>query len=253
MTLPPGDFWDFLRRATPARIALGRAGDGLPTRRVLEFELAHARARDAVKANLDPAALIAELADWRPILVRSQAEDRITFLQRPDLGRRLAENRAEKLAPGSFDATIVIADGLSAGAVQGQATPLCKILLAAPNCVFAPPVVAIQGRVALGDEIAARQGATLAVVLIGERPGLSSRDSMGAYITFDPKPGVTKDAERNCVSNIGGHGLSLDEASRRILAIMALARTIRRTGTCLKEDEALDLLLPAPGTLNQIA
>jgi ethanolamine ammonia-lyase small subunit len=253
MTLPPGDFWEFLRRATPARIALGRAGDGLPTRRVLEFELAHARARDAVKANLDPAALIAELADWRPILVRSQAEDRITFLQRPDLGRRLAENRTEKLAPGTYDATIVIADGLSAGAVQAQAAPLFKILLAAPNCVFAPPVVAIQGRVALGDEIAARQGATLAVVLIGERPGLSSRDSMGAYITIDPKPGVTTDAERNCVSNIGGHGLSLDEAGRRILAIMALARTIRRTGTCLKEDEALALLPPAPGTLNQIA
>jgi ethanolamine ammonia-lyase small subunit len=253
MTLPPGDFWDYLRRATPARIALGRAGDGLPTRRVLEFELAHARARDAVKANLDPAALIAELADWRPILVRSEAEDRITFLQRPDLGRRLAENGAEKLAPGTYDATIVIADGLSAGAVQAQAGSLCKILLAAQNFVFAPPVVALQARVALGDEIAARQNAALAVMLIGERPGLSSCDSVGAYITFGPKPGVTKDAERNCVSNIGGHGLSLDEASRRILAIMALARTIRRTGTCLKEDEALDLLPPAPRTLNQIA
>ena len=143
MTLPPGDFWDYLRRATPARIALGRVGDGLPTARVLEFELAHARARDAVKANLDPAALIAGLAAWRPVLVRSEAKDRATFLQRPDLGRRLAENCAEKLAPGSYDATIVIADGLSAGAVQAQAAPLCKILLAAPNCVFAPPVVAI--------------------------------------------------------------------------------------------------------------
>ena len=253
MTLPPSDFWDFLRRATPARIALGRVGDGLPTRRVLEFELAHARARDAVKANLDHETLMAELAEWRPLLVRSQAEDRAIFLQRPDLGRRLAENRAEKLAPGGYDATIVIADGLSAGAVQAQAAPMCKILLAAQNFVFAPPVVALQARVALGDEIAARQGAALAVVLIGERPGLSSRDSVGAYITFDPKPCVTKDAERNCVSNIGGHGLSLDEASRRILAIMALARTIRRTGTLLKEDEALDLLPPAPGPLNQIA
>jgi ethanolamine ammonia-lyase small subunit len=244
MTLPPGDFWDYLRRATPARIALGRAGDGLPTRRVLEFELAHARARDAVKAHLDPAAVVAELADWHPILVRSKAENHAIYLQRPDLGRRLAQDCAEKLSPGRYDATIVIADGLSAGAVQVQAAQLCKRLLAAQNFAFAPPIVALQARVALGDEIAARQGAALAVVLIGERPGLSSWESMGVYITFDPKPGVTKDAERNCVSNIGGHGLSLDEASRRILAIMALARTIRRTGTLLKEDEALALLPP---------
>jgi ethanolamine ammonia-lyase small subunit len=253
MTGPPGDFWDYLRRATPARIALGRAGDGLPTRRVLEFELAHARARDAVKANLDPAALLAGLAAWRPVLVRSEAQNRVTFLQRPDLGRRLARDYAEKLATGSYDATIVIADGLSADAVQAQAAQLCKALLAAQNFDFAPPVVALQARVALGDEIAARQGAALAVVLIGERPGLSSRDSMGAYLTFDPKPSVTKDAERNCVSNIGGHGLSLDEAGRRILAIMALARTLRRTGTLLKEEEALDLLPPVPEPLNQIA
>jgi ethanolamine ammonia-lyase small subunit len=252
MTLPPGDFWDYLRRATPARIALGRTGDGLPTHRVLEFELAHARARDAVKTNLDSAALIAELAAWHPILVRSEAHDRAIYLQRPDLGRRLAPDSARALSKGRYDATIVIADGLSAGAVQVQAAPLCKLLLAAPNFAFAPPVVALQARVALGDEIAARQGAALAVVLIGERPGLSSSESMGVYITFDPKPGVTKDAERNCVSNIGGHGLSLEDASRRIRAIMALARTIRRTGTLLKEDEALDLLPPAPGTLNQI-
>ncbi|MGQ0443691.1 MAG: ethanolamine ammonia-lyase subunit EutC [Beijerinckiaceae bacterium] len=252
MTLPQGDFWDFLRRATPARIALGRVGDGLPTRRVLEFELAHARARDAVAANLDHVALMAELAEWRPILVRSEANDRTTFLQRPDLGRRLARECAGKLAPGSYDATIVAADGLSAGAVQAQAGLLCKMLLAAQNFAFAPPVVALQARVALGDEIAARQNAALAVVLIGERPGLSSAESVGAYITFDPKPGTTKDAERNCVSNIGGHGLPLEDASRRILAIMALARTIKRTGTCLKEDEALALLPPAPGASYQI-
>jgi ethanolamine ammonia-lyase small subunit len=248
MTLPTGDFWDYLRRATPARIALGRAGNGLPTCRVLEFELAHARARDAVKANLDPAALIAELADWRPIVVRSEAHDRATFLQRPDLGRRLGHDFAGALSPGRYDATIVIADGLSAGAVQVQAAQLCKMLLTAQNFGFAPPVVALQARVALGDEIAARQGADLAVMLIGERPGLSSRDTIGAYITFDPKPGVTKDAERNCVSNIGGHGLSLDAARRRILAIMALARTIRRTGTSLKEDDALGLLPPLEET-----
>ena len=244
MMRPPGDFWDYLRRVTPARIALGRVGDGLPTHRLLEFDLAHARARDAVWANLDSAALLAELAAWCPVLVRSAAPDRATFLQRPDLGRRLARNSLQALAPGPYDATIVIADGLSAGAMQAQGASLCKMLLAAPNFVFAPPAVALQARVALGDEIAARQGAALAVVLIGERPGLSACDSMGAYITFDPKPGVTRDANRNCVSNIRGQGLSLDEASRRILAIMGFARTIRKSGTCLKEDDALDLLPP---------
>ena len=236
------DFWDYLRRATPARIALGRTGDGLPTQRVLEFELAHARARDAVNTNLDPTTLIAELADWRPILLRSEAPDRLTFLQRPDLGRRLTSDCAHLLTHDRYDATIVIADGLSANAVEAQAAPLCKILLASKHFVFAPPVVALQARVALGDEIAVRQGAALVAVLIGERPGLSSFDSVGAYITFDPKPGATKDAERNCVSNIRPKGLSLKEAARRILAIMALARRISCTGTSLKEDEALSLL-----------
>ncbi|MCI0736328.1 MAG: ethanolamine ammonia-lyase subunit EutC [Beijerinckiaceae bacterium] len=247
MTAPARDFWEYLRRATPARIALGRTGDSLPTHRVLEFDLAHARARDAVNTNLDHASLMAELAEWHPILVRSEAEDRVTFLQRPDLGRRIAQDSASLLAPGSYDATIVIADGLSAGAVQAQAAPLCKLLLAARGFVFAPPVVALQARVALGDEIAALQGAGLAAMLIGERPGLSSCDSVGAYITFDPKPGITKDAGRNCVSNIHAQGLALEEAGRRILAIMTLARAIRCTGTRLKEDEALDLLLRLPG------
>jgi ethanolamine ammonia-lyase small subunit len=247
MTLPPGDFWDYLRRATPARIALGRAGDGLPTRRVLEFELAHARAKDAVNANLDPIALMAELKNRHPVLVRSEAPDRVTFLQRPDLGRRLAQESVRALSRGTYDATIVIADGLSASAIQGQGAQLCKMLLAASNFVFAPPVAALQARVALGDEIAALQGAALVVVLIGERPGLSCWESMGAYITFSPRPSLTTDSERNCVSNISVQGLSLESASRHILAIMAHARTMRRTGTCLKEDEALALLPPAPG------
>jgi ethanolamine ammonia-lyase small subunit len=239
------DFWDYLRRATPARIALGRTGDALPTQRVLEFELAHARARDAIHTNLDHAALMDAFVDLSPVLVRSAAADRITFLQRPDLGRRLASDCIPLLARGRYDATIVLADGLCANAVQAQAVPLGKILLATTQFNFAPPVVALQARVALGDEIAARQGAALVAVLIGERPGLSSCDSVGAYITFDPKPGVTKDAERNCVSNIRSQGLSLEEAGRRILAIMALARSIRCTGTRLKEDEAV-ALLPRP-------
>ncbi|HET6377361.1 MAG TPA: ethanolamine ammonia-lyase subunit EutC [Methylocella sp.] len=245
MTFSGGDFWDYLRRATPARIALGRTGDGLPTARVLEFSLAHAMARDAVKASLDEARLLAELAAWNPVLVRSQAKDRLTFLQRPDLGRRLDRSSVQALAAGSYDASVIVADGLSARAVELQAFPLCKTLLETPGLSFAPPVVALQARVALGDEIAARQGAMLAIVLIGERPGLSSQNSIGAYITFRPEPGVTTDAGRNCVSNIGPQGLSLGEASRRIRAIMALARAIRCTGTSLKEDEAL-ASLPLP-------
>lgn len=244
MKEPSGDFWEYLRRATPARIALGRAGDGLPTRRLLEFELAHARARDAVWDELDGETLLLDLAAWKPVLVRSAAPDRRTFLQRPDLGRRLGEVPAPALSRGDYDATIILADGLSAAALQARGAQLCKMLLAAPHVRFAPPVVALQARVALGDEIAARQGAALAVVLIGERPGLSSYDSLGAYITYAPQPGATKDAGRNCVSNIRADGLSLEEASRRILAIMALARSIRRTGTALKEDEALEVLPP---------
>jgi ethanolamine ammonia-lyase small subunit len=160
MTAPDADFWDYLRSATPARIALGRAGNGLPTRRVLEFELAHARAKDAVWANLDQAALLAELADWHPILVRSEAQDRATFLQRPDLGRQLAKDSARTLTAGKYDATIIIADGLSARAIQTQAAALAKILLAAPDFVFAPPVIALQARVCFGgrDRGTARRG-----------------------------------------------------------------------------------------------
>ncbi|MCI0600194.1 MAG: ethanolamine ammonia-lyase light chain EutC, partial [Beijerinckiaceae bacterium] len=217
------------------------------TQRVLEFELAHARARDDVNANLDHASLLAELADWHPLLVRSEAEDRVTFLQRPDLGRRLSQDSGGLLRPGRYDAALIIADGLSARAVQTQGAALCKLLLASRDFEFAPPVIALQARVALGDEIAERLGAAFAAVLIGERPGLSSCDSVGAYLTFDPKPGVTKDAERNCVSNIRALGLSLEEAARRILAIITLARAKRYTGTSLKEDEALDLLPRPPG------
>lgn len=243
----PSDFWDDLRRATPARIALGRTGDGLPTARVLEFELAHARARDAVHAPLDADALIAELAEWRPLPVQSRAKDRATFLQRPDLGRALAPDSASLLPLGDYDAAIVIADGLSAAAAQSQAPKLCRMLRAARNFTFAPPVVASQARVALGDEIAARLGARMVVVLIGERPGLSACDSLGAYITYDPKPGATRDAQRNCVSNIRPDGLSLGEASRRILAVMSLAQAMKQTGAALKEDDALAFAPPAAG------
>jgi ethanolamine ammonia-lyase small subunit len=160
MTLAPDDFWDFLRAATPARIALGRTGDSLPTRRVLEFQLAHEQARDAVHAELDAGALLDELRDWNPVAVHSQAPDRTAFLQRPDLGRALSAASVAALIPGSYDATIVVADGLSAAAAQTLALPVCRMLLA-QNFVFSPPVVAVQARVALGDQIAAAQGARM--------------------------------------------------------------------------------------------
>jgi ethanolamine ammonia-lyase small subunit len=240
----PGDPWAFLREATPARIALGRSGNSLPTARVLEFQLAHARAQDAVHHPLDSTQILAALAGWDPILVESRAQNRGAFLQRPDLGRRLSPASAQKLEPGQYDATIVIADGLSAAAVEAHAARLCILLLEAGGRRFAPPVVAVQSRVALGDEIATGQGARMAIVLIGERPGLSACDSLGAYITFNPRPGLTKDAERNCVSNIHSGGLSINEAAQKILAIAHLACIIGETGTALKEDAALAALPP---------
>jgi ethanolamine ammonia-lyase small subunit len=242
----PGDPWAFLREATPARIALGRSGNSLPTARVLEFQLAHARARDAVHQPLDWASLLAALTGWNPILVESRAPDRGAFLRRPDLGRRLSPPSAAKLEPGPYDATIVIADGLSAAAVEAHAASLCIPLLTAGNLRFAPPVVALQARVALGDEIAAGQGARMVIVLIGERPGLSACDSLGAYVTFNPRPGLTKDAERNCISNIHAGGLGGEAAARKILAIAHLARLTGETGTALKEDAAL-AAFPPPG------
>lgn len=238
----PGDPWAFLREATPARIALGRSGNALPTARVLEFQLAHARAQDAVHRRLDSPQILGALAGWNPILVESQAQNRGVFLQRPDLGRRLSPASAERLEPGQYDATIVIADGLSAAAVEAHAASLCTLLLATGDLRFAPPVVALQARVALGDEIAAGQGARIVIMLIGERPGLSACDSLGAYITFNPRPGLTRDAERNCVSNIHAGGLSITEAAQKILAIAHLAGIIGETGTALKEDAALAAL-----------
>ncbi len=248
---PPSDPWAFLRKATSARIALGRTGDGLPTVRVLEFALAHARARDAVHAALDTEALSAELADLAPVVVESRAENRTLYLQRPDLGRRLTETARAALTQGSYDGVIVLADGLSAAAVQSQGGELCRRLQQMCDWRFAPPVIARQARVALGDEIAAALDAELVIVLIGERPGLSAADSLGAYITFAPKPGETRDAERNCVSNIRPGGLPLAEAARRISAIATLARSLRRTGTELKEDAALALAAPQGTNLSR--
>lgn len=236
-----GDPWQTLRALTPARIALGRAGAALPTAEVLAFGLAHAEARDAVHTPLDVPALTADLAaaGFAPVVVTSAAPDRATYLARPDLGRRLAAPDARRLAAGSrCDLAFVVADGLSARAGQAHATPLLVALrpLLNPAWRLAPVVcVATQARVALGDEVGATLGARLVAVLIGERPGLSSPDSLGVYLTFDPRPGRT-DAERNCLSNIRPAGLPVARAAARLAWLLHAALALERTGIELRDE-----------------
>jgi ethanolamine ammonia-lyase small subunit len=242
MSRSTDDAWSFLRRATAARIALGRTGDSLPTRRVLEFALAHALAQDAVHESLDAEALARELAAFAPVLVRSRAETRQEYLQRPDLGRVLSEDSRRALRRGAYDLCIVAADGLSARAASNHAPDLVRRLRPyLRDLKLSPLVIAAQSRVALGDEIAAALGATLVLMLIGERPGLSSAASLGAYMTYAPRPGVTRDAERNCVSNIRPDGLPIADAARLIGTLARLALTRQLTGVALKQDEAIAL------------
>jgi len=223
-----------LRQATAARVGLGRAGQGLPTAPMLAFQLAHARAQDAVHATLD-AGLIAAALGRPSIVVDSAAGDRATYLQNPDLGRRLAETSAP-VTRGDFDLAIVLADGLSATAVQAHGPALVAALsarLAAWR--IAPIVIARQARVAIGDPIGEALGARIVVVLIGERPGLSAADSLGAYLTFDPKPG-RRDSERNCVSNIRDPGgLPPDQAADKIAWLLREAKRLGFSGVDLKD------------------
>ena len=240
--------WTALRTFTPARIALGRAGGSLPTREVLAFGLAHARARDAVHHSLDVDALETRLRTdgYTPVRVHSAAPDRATYLTRPDLGRRLAEESARCLvASGAPEIAVAIGDGLSAVAVQRHAVPLLTELRAiAPSRWSRVPVaVALQARVALGDEIGGRLGARLVVVLIGERPGLSSPDSLGIYITHVPRVGRT-DAERNCISNVRPEGLGYAAAAAKLDWLVAQALHLGITGIALKDDSA-----PAEGAI----
>ncbi len=240
------DPWSELRRHTPARIALGSAGGSLPTLEGLRFAADHAQARDAVHLALDLPALRAELSGigWQqPVIeVRSQANNREVYLRRPDLGRKLdpASHAALQAAASSAaDLAIVLADGLSAAAVQSHAGPLLQSLRAElpPDWSLAPLVIATQARVALGDEIGALLKARLVLMLIGERPGLSSPESLGAYLTFAPTPGRS-DAERNCVSNIRPQGLAPAAAARRIAWLLAEALRRQLSGVSLKDDSA---------------
>lgn len=222
-----------LRAFTPARVALGRVGNSLPTTELLRFQLDHARARDAVQHDLDPRHLPPH------ILLRSAACDRATYLRRPDLGRRLSPESAALLTPGEFDAALVVADGLSSLAVERHAPSLLAALAPKLDGWRLPPLhVVLQGRVAVGDEIGQRLGAALVVVLIGERPGLTSPDSLGLYLTWAPQRGRT-DAERNCISNVRPEGLSCTLAAHKLHFLMQESRARRLSGVDLKEDALL--------------
>lgn len=238
------DAWAALRACTSARIALGRAGGSLPTAPLLEFQRAHARARDAVHAPLDADAIEQALRrdEHDVLLVRSQAAaQRTTYLQRPDLGRRLDEacrDRLLKRAQGPCDVAFVIADGLSALAVArhalGVLAPVVRTL-AGWGWRIAPMVIATGARVALADEIGECLQAQQVAILIGERPGLSAADSLGIYLTYAPHAGRT-DAERNCISNIHTHGLSYEQAAHKLVYLMREARNLKLTGVGLKDE-----------------
>jgi ethanolamine ammonia-lyase small subunit len=240
--------WNELRRFTAARVALGRAGDGLPTAAHLDFQEAHARARDAVHSALDQPALEAALAPLGlPVLrVASQAPDRRSYLLRPDLGRRLRAGDRALLpaAPGSL--LFVIADGLCASGVQAQApTVIAEALphLRRAGLPVAPVILAEQARVALGDEIGGAMGARLVAMLIGERPGLTALDSLGIYLTHAPRPGRS-DAERNCISNIRPGGLSPAQGAGKLVWLVLAALRQGLTGVALKDEQPLLGALP---------
>jgi ethanolamine ammonia-lyase small subunit len=228
--------WTKLKELTAARIALGRAGHSLPTRERIAIQLAHAQARDAVHRSLD----VTAFAELRPVILHSAAPGRAAYLKRPDLGRRLDPESANRIERGDWDVVFAIVDGLSATAVHHHAAPVITALTPLlENWRIAPICIVEEGRVAIGDEIGERFGAKLAIVLIGERPGLSSPDSLGAYLTWSPKAGRT-DAERNCVSNIRTEGLEPALAARRIAVIMHAARDQRLTGVPLKISNLLN-------------
>lgn len=256
VTHDPLDPW---RSATPARIALGRFGAGLPTNEVLRFGWAHAMARDAIHAALDVEGLERALQaqGWTVARARSRAADRTAYVRRPDLGRQLDADDAARLGRSATpsdasEVCLVIGDGLSSLAIERHAVPMLAALRRhlPPDTRFAPVVIATQARVALADEIGELFGARLSVMLIGERPGLSSPDSLGLYLTHGPRRG-RHDAQRNCISNVRAEGLSYDAAAFKLAWLMREALRRGLTGVGLKDESDLAVLdaVAAPDAL----
>jgi ethanolamine ammonia-lyase small subunit len=243
------EFWDRLRLTTQSRIGLGRAGNALPTTRVLEFSVAHAAARDAVHIPLDVPAFAARVAGvgiGDPVVVASQADGRSEYLRRPDLGRLPAS--LDSVPAGESDIGVVLADGLSPRALTAHGVGLLTALVEAlgERYSIGAPVIATQARVALGDHIGERMGARTLLVVIGERPGLSVADSLGIYLTHLPRPGRT-DADRNCISNIHPpEGLGYADAARVVASLIAGARQLGRSGVELKDTSRADELTMRP-------
>jgi ethanolamine ammonia-lyase small subunit len=250
--------WQPLKRFTSARIALGRAGNSVPSEQLLAFQLDHARAIDAVHKMLDVTALLGQLGSSAlltsatpraPFVVDSKAQDRMVYLQRPDLGRQLSEASWQQLAEYStassaeFDLAIVIADGLSSTAIQHHAAPFLESLLAEltrddkHRWSLAPLTIVTQGRVAVGDDIGECLRAKITMILIGERPGLTSPDSMGIYMTWHPKRGA-KESSRNCISNIRPEGLVYAEASHKAFYLLRESLRLQLSGINLKDRSA---------------
>ena len=252
--------WRDLRQFTDARIGLGRAGISLPTSEMLAFQLSHAQARDAVSFPLDINEMKAKLtaitkANARVLHLHSQAVDRVTYLQRPDLGRKLNENSRQLLlnfvaeqqqsTQEKYDLAIVVVDGLSSLAVQKNAAPFITELLSQLSVnkplTLAPITLVEQGRVAIGDDIGELLNAQIVMVLIGERPGLSSPDSLGLYLTWEPKTGLN-DSLRNCISNIRPAGLTYIDAASRAAYLLNEAKTLKLTGVNLKDRTQDDVI-----------
>ena len=240
--------WARLRAVTPARIGLKRAGAATSTRETLAFQAAHARARDAVAARFDADGLAAAMAarGLTPLRLKSRAGDLTAYLARPDLGRRLDDASRARIAaaPRGFDLVFVLADGLSAEATTKHAPALIDAALPAlvsEGWRVGPIAIVARGRVAIGDEIGSGLEAAMTATLIGERPGLTTPDSLGAYLTWAPHLGRS-DADRNCLSNIRPEGLPYAEAARRLVHLCREARRLQLTGVGLKDESeaALD-------------
>ncbi|MDO9215138.1 MAG: ethanolamine ammonia-lyase subunit EutC [Methylococcales bacterium] len=252
------DLWYSLNQFTPARIAQGRAGMSQTTRNSLEFQLAHALARDAVNIPLDFIKLEQDInaLSYTTLTLQTQADNQRLYLQRPDLGRLLSESAISCLQhkPSiQADAVVVVADGLSSKAIEQHAVPFLRLLLPElqAKAYQLPPVCLIKhGRVAIGDAVADYYAARLCIVLIGERPGLSSPDSMGIYFTYQAKSGISTDADRNCISNIHSNGLSYESALKKLLFLIQEAEKCQFSGVNLKDETTENSLLHEQQQIN---